>query len=119
MRKQLGIRTFEIGVRHDPWPAVSRAGDKDGIQVMFPDQPVHVQVDEIQARSCTPMAQQPWLDMLDAQRPAQQRIVAQINLPDRQIIGRAPVAVHICEHLGTEFLEFLLGKSLHGRLLTH
>jgi hypothetical protein len=47
----------------------------------------------------------------ECQRPLQQRIVAEINLADRQIVGGAPVGIHLVEHLrGKSF-------SLHGSIL--
>jgi hypothetical protein len=40
------------------------------------------------------MSEQPRFDVLGCQRLTQQRIVQQIDLADRQIVGRAPVGVN-------------------------
>jgi hypothetical protein len=39
------------------------------------------------------MAEQPRLDVLDRQRLAQERVVEEVDLADRQVVGRAPVGV--------------------------
>ena len=44
-------------------------------------------------RGRAPVAEQPWLHMLRLQRFTQQGIVHQVDLTDRQIVGRPPVAV--------------------------
>jgi hypothetical protein len=46
------------------------------------------------------MAQQPGLDVLDFERLFEQRIVHQVYLPDRKVIGRSPVSVHPAEFFG-------------------
>src|SRR5437879_1267592 len=46
------------------------------------------------------MSQQARLDMFSPQRFLQQRIIEQINLTDRQIVGSAPVAVQQVEVVG-------------------
>ena len=48
------------------------------------------------------MAKQARLDVLGAQRLAQQRIVHQINLSDGQVVGSAPVGVDELELMGRE-----------------
>ena len=44
-----------------------------------------------------PMAEQARLDVLRPQRLAQQRIVEQIDLPDREVVGGAPIAIEQIE----------------------
>jgi hypothetical protein len=60
---------------------IAVAGDNDSIQM---------RVDEIDAGSCTPVPEQPRLHVLERQRLAQQRIVEQIDLACRHVVGRAP-----------------------------
>src|SRR5262245_38901637 len=62
---------------------------------MFFDEPVQVYVNEAQAGRGAPVAEQAWLDMLWAQWLAQQRVVLQVDLSDGQVVGSAPVAVHL------------------------
>ncbi len=89
----LAVGPLEIGVGDQPRPAVAGAGDVDHVEVELLDQPVEVDVDEVQARRRSPMAEQAWLDVVLGQRHFQQRIVEQIDLPDGQIVRRAPVGV--------------------------
>jgi hypothetical protein len=72
---------------------VSRAGDEDRVEVARTDRAVHVRVDEVQPGRRPPVPEQPRLDVLDAQRLAQQRVRKQIDLADREIVGGAPVGV--------------------------
>ena len=55
--------------------------------------PVHVRVDEVQPGCRAPMAEQTGLGVLDPQWLAQERVLEQIDLADRQIVGRPPVGV--------------------------
>jgi hypothetical protein len=48
------------------------------------------------------MAEQPRLDVRGAQRLAQERVVEQIDLADREIVGGPPVRVHSREEIGGE-----------------
>jgi len=49
-----------------------------------------------------PVAEQPRLDLLLAQRLAQQRIVEQVDLRDRQVVRGGPVAPHLAQLLGRQ-----------------
>jgi hypothetical protein len=72
---------------------VARSGDEDRVDVVGADDAVEVRVDEVQAGRGTPVAQQPRLDVLDAQRLAQERVVEQVDLADGQVVGGAPPRV--------------------------
>ena len=89
----LAVSPLEIGVGDQPRPAVAGAGDVDHVEVELLDQPVEMDVDEVQARRRAPMSEQPRLDVVLRQRRLEQRIVEQIDLPDRQIVRRAPVGI--------------------------
>ena len=47
-----------------------------------------------------PVAQQPRLDVCAAAAVAQQGIVVEVDLADREVVGRPPVGVHLLERLG-------------------
>src|SRR5438552_974208 len=79
---EFGIRAFQIGVGHNSRPAMTWSGNVNGIQIMGPDQPVHMDVDEVESGRGSEMPQQPGFYMFQLQRLAQQRIVVQIDLPD-------------------------------------
>ena len=78
----------EIGTRFD--------------QFMALDDVVEMDVDEIQPRRGAPLPEQPRLDVFPAQRFAQQRIVEQVDLADREVVRRAPIAVKQGEFGGVE-----------------
>ena len=61
------------------------------------DEPVEMHVDEVEAGRRAPMAEQARLDVFERQRLVEQRIVEQIDLPDRQIVRGAPVGIHQAE----------------------
>ena len=98
----LAVDAFEIDVGDNRRAAVAGAGDEQDLEVERFDQPVEVRVDEIEAGRRAPVPEQPRLDVLLDQRLAQQRIVEQIDLADRQVVGGAPV--------GVDQLEFALRK---------
>ena len=100
----LAVGAFQVGVRHQPRPAVARPGDVDDVQVVLLDDAVQVDVDEVQPRRRAPVAEQARLDVRQRERLLQQRIVVEINLPDRQIVRGAPIGVHLAEQFGCQWL---------------
>ena len=96
----LGIRPFQISVRHDTRTAMAGANDVDHVEVIILDQPVQMDIDEIQSRGRAPMAEQAGLDVLKLERLFQQRIILQVDLPDRKIVRGAPIGVHLPQKLG-------------------
>jgi hypothetical protein len=81
---------------------VTGPGDEDRVQVACDDRAVHVGVEQVQAGGRAPVPEQPRLDVLERQRLAQQRVVQQVDLPDGQVVRRAPPRV--------EALQLLAGK---------
>ena len=73
-----------------PWPGPDHV---HRVEVAGRDDPVQVRVDEVQAGGGAPVAEQPRLDVLGPQRLAQQRVVEQVDLADRQVVGGPPVGV--------------------------
>jgi hypothetical protein len=76
---------------------VARAREVDHVGVVLVDDPVQVDVEQIQTRRGTPVAEQSRLDVLRLQGLAQQRVLLEIDLRDRQVVGRAPVAMDLGE----------------------
>ena len=107
----LAVGALEIGVAHDGRAAVAGAGDVDHVEVVFLDDPVQVHVDEVLPGGRAPVPEQHVLHVRERQRPLQQRIVVEIDLADRQVVGGAPVGIHLVEQFrGKRF-------CLHGSLL--
>ena len=98
----LAVGALEVGVAHDGRAAVPGAGDVDHVEVVFLDDPVQVHVDEVLPRRRAPVSQQHVLHVRERQRPLQQRIVVEIDLADRQVVGGAPVGVHLVEQVRRE-----------------
>ena len=98
----LGVGALQIDVGDQGRRAMSRAGEKDDIQVIFLDQAVEVNVGEAHARIGAPVTEQAPLDVLGLQRLTQQRIVSQVDHPRRQEQGRVPIGLHALQLLGLE-----------------
>src|SRR5439155_10852140 len=62
-------------------------------------------VDEVETRGRSPVPEEPRLHVLGAERLAQERVVEQVDLPDGEVVGRAPV--------GIEEPELLRRKRAH------
>ena len=71
-----------------------RTGQVDRLLSGACNEPTRVDVDEGESRAGTPVAQQPRLDVLGAERPFQQRVVFQIDLPDREVVTGSPPRVY-------------------------
>ena len=108
VRIDLGVGPFQVDVRDDRGAAVSRAGQVDHVGIRVLDQAVQMHVDEAEARRSSPVSQQPGFDVFRPQRLAQQRILLQIDLANRQIISGAPVAVHVLQAARFEVCHHVL-----------
>ena len=100
VRIHLGVCALEVRVRDERRPAVARSGDVEHVDVALADDPIEVDVDEVLARRRPPVAEQPRLDVRRRERHLEQRVVVQIDLPDRQVVGRPPVGIHFRQEVG-------------------
>src|ERR1700733_9163406 len=98
----LGVTAFKIRIGIERGAAMSRAGDVNEVRIMRLDEAVEMNVDEILPRRRTPVPEQPWLDLLCFERLSQQGVFEQVNLADTEIVGCAPITVHLVEHLWRE-----------------
>ena len=89
----LAVAAFQPGAGHQRGTAVAGAGDEDGVQILAPDQAVHVRIQQVQAGRGAPVAETARLDVLGAQRLLEQRVVHQKDLSRREIVGGAPPGV--------------------------
>ena len=112
VRIDLGIRPFQVDVRDNRGATVSRSGQVDDVGISVLDQAVQVHIDKTEARRGSPVSQQPGLDVFRPQRLAQQCILLQIDLANRQVIGRTPVAVQVLQAVRFEVCHHVL---LRGR----
>ena len=95
VRINFAVRTLQVRIGHQPRPAVSRPDNVHHVQVAFANQPVPVNIEEVQPRRGAPVPQQPRLHVIQSQRPLQHRVVFQVDLANGEIVGRAPVSVHL------------------------
>ena len=85
---------------HDARAAVARTDDVDHIQVIVLDEPVEMNVEEVQPGCCSPMPEQARLDLFKLERDFQKRVVPQIDLTDGKVVRRAPISVHFTKKIG-------------------
>ena len=101
-RKAFGVGALQIGVGHQTRSAVPRPDNVDHAEVVLDDQPVQVDVQEIEARRRAPVPQQPRLDVRHRQRDFEQRVLPQVDLTDGQIVRRPPVGIHARHQVGRQ-----------------
>src|SRR5579883_2822233 len=70
VRVDFAISAFQIRIRYNARAAMTRANDVDDIQVVALDQPIEVDIDEVQPGRGSPVSEQAWLDVLKFQRLA-------------------------------------------------
>ncbi len=94
VRVEFAVGSFEISVGDEAGTAVSGTSDVDDVQVVESDEAIQMDVDEIETGRGTPVAKEARFDVLELEWFTQERIRAEIDLTDREIVGGAPVSVH-------------------------
>ena len=92
-RVPLGVSALKVSVGDKARPAVPGTGDIDDVEVPVSDHPVQVGVDQVQSWRGTPVPEQSRLHVLRQQFLGEQRIVEQVDLPDRQVVSGTPPGV--------------------------
>ncbi|MCY1234206.1 hypothetical protein D9M72_467800 [compost metagenome] len=90
----LRVGALQPSIGHYRGTAVAGPGDEQHLLPVPPDDPVEVGVDEVEPGGGAPVAQEPGLGVLRAERFAQQRVGAEVDLAHGQVVGRPPPAVH-------------------------
>ena len=85
------------------------------VQVMLLDQTIQVDINKIQPRRRPPVTEQSAFDVIELQWLAQQRIVGQVNLNNREIIRRAPLGVDPPQSLGSQRISYFHFNGSHSR----
>ena len=98
----LAVRPLEVDAADHRRGTVAGSGDVDHVEVMLFDDPIQMRVDEVLARSRAPVPQQQLFHMRQLQRLPEQRVVAEIDLADGQVIGGPPVGMDLAELLRVE-----------------
>ena len=102
VRIDLAPGAFEVNVAHDRRAAVTGTGDVEHVQVILLDDPVQMHIDEVLARRRAPVSDHQRLHVRQLQRLSKQRIVVEIDLADRQIVGGPPVGIDLAEFFRLE-----------------
>src|SRR5664279_1234411 len=122
IRKSLRIGAFEIAMRDQPRTAVAGPDDIDHVQIALFDQTVEMDIDEVEPGGSPPMPKQTRFDVFELERGFEQRIVLKINLPDREVIGGAPIRVHFFQQIGRQRIRhqgLLTGSfTRHARMVS-
>src|SRR6266542_914379 len=93
VRVHLAVGPLQPDVGHQSRPAVAGPGHVDHLLGARPDDPVQVGVQDVQPGRGAPVPEQARLDVLRLQGLAKQRVVHQVDLADRQVVGGPPVPV--------------------------
>ena len=104
---ELGVGALEVDVRDHRRAAVTRPGDEEDVGACGANQPVQLGVDEVQPWRGAPVAEQARLDVLGAERLAQQGIPLQVDLGDGEVVGRLPI--------GQKTVKFRVRALAHPR----
>src|SRR5271163_2202249 len=93
-----------------------RPDDVNHVQIITLDDPVEVRANHVEARRRAPVPEQTRLDVLTLERLPQERVVEQINLPDREVIRRPPVGVELAELVRRQryVLALRIARRLRG-----
>src|SRR5579884_1474240 len=88
------VRAFQVRIRHEAGTAVTGTGDVDRIQVILLNNAIEVDVDKVQTWRRSPVTEETGFDVLFLQRLFEERIVQQIDLAHRKVVGGSPVGVY-------------------------
>jgi hypothetical protein len=111
VRIDLAVGAFQPGGRDQCRAAVPGAGQVDGLLTGERNQPRRVGVHERESWAGSPVAEEPRLDVLSGERPLEQRVVFQVDLPDREVVAGSPPRIdssqlaigQVSEFVSTQF----------------
>ena len=86
----LAVGSLQIRIAHQCRSAMPGAGDVDHVQAVGANDAVEMRVDEILARGGSPVTEQHALDVRGGKGFGKQRVVAQVDLTHRDVIGGPP-----------------------------
>src|SRR5438093_245439 len=103
----LRIGALQVSWSQDAGRAVARSSHEDRVEIVLFDQAIQMDVNEAQAGTRSPVAQQALFDVLPCQGFAQQRVGTEIDHPRGQVFAGPPVG--IC------FVQFVVGQRRRSR----
>ncbi len=100
VRIDLAVGALQVGVGDETGSTVPGTSDVEHAEVVLLDHPVQVGVEKVQARRGTPVAEEAGLDVLLGEGLFQEGVVVEVDLPHREIVGRAPVGIDLAQLIG-------------------
>ena len=89
----LGVGALEVGIGDDAGTAVARSDHVHHVQITRLDHPVEMRVNEIQTRRGAKMTEEPWFHVVRQEWLPQERVIHQIDLTNRAVVGGSPIAI--------------------------
>src|SRR3954447_15860084 len=90
---------------NDARAAMTRTDDVHHVQVIQPDEPVEMRVDEVQSGRCAPMPQETRLDVFFREGAFKQRILFEVDLPNGKVVRGVPVFVKLSSFFPADWLR--------------
>ena len=101
----LAVGPLEVGVGDEPGTAVAGTGDEDRVEVELFDDPVHVEIDEVEAGRRAPVAEEARLDVLELERFLEEGVRKEVDLADREVVRGLPPGIHSFEDVGRQRMD--------------
>ena len=92
---------------------MTRSGEEDRVHVVLANETIEVRVHEVQPRRRPPVAEKARLDVLGAERLAEERVCLQVDLPHREIVRGAKVGVERTQVVGGDGHDVVVPHSNH------
>src|SRR5262249_8928449 len=91
----LGIGTLQVDWAQHARSAMSGSSEEDGVEVVFLNKAIEMNIGKAQTRTRAPVSQQSLLDVLRLQRFTKERILLQINHAHSQVIACSPIGIYL------------------------
>ena len=118
VRVHFAVCSLQICVGDLEIAAMTGTGYVDHIQIVSFDHTVTGCPDKVLPRNGSPVAYNFLLNMFHGQWCTHKRVVQQIQLSGRQVVGSTPVSVHFLQHLIIQRLLFKTSIFAHNKLLS-
>ena len=102
----LAVGTLQIRICHEEIAAVAGTGYQDHILVIFLNDTVQMYINKILPRDGSPVPHDFFLHMLQGKGLAQKGVVQQVKLRCAEVVGGAPVGIHLFQIFVCKRLPF-------------
>ncbi len=111
LRVDLAVRALQPDVGHHARTAMAGAGHEQHVLAALSDDAVEVGVEQVEPWGRPPVPEQSGLHMFGSKWFPQQRVVHQVDLPYRQVVGGPPVSV---EPVQLRLVQYGAGHDPHA-----